>query len=183
MRLGALAGVSDMLCPQGSGGSHPSTCTPALPWRTGSFQGLCSGEPKRERLFLCQSRIKGIVHAGHVELAVLACLRRWRCPRAFSALSVPWSILLRSEMTTSLLWEPAPLQDPSISLSNQTRALPRCPKPIPAPQAAVLDHCLPQWGPVHKGMRPSPSAGTPFSCPGRYQLPSGSCRMGLKTQD
>lgn len=112
MRLGALAGDSDMLCPQGPGGSHPSTCTPALPWRTGSFQGLCSGEPKRERLFLCQSRIKGIVHAGHVELAVLARLRRWRCPRAFSALSVPWSILLRSEMTTSLLWEPAPLQDP-----------------------------------------------------------------------
>lgn len=75
----------------------------------GSFQGLCYDEAKRERLFLCQSRIRGIVDAGHVELAVLHHLRRWRCTGAFSALCVPWSILLRAELTMSLLWEPAPL--------------------------------------------------------------------------
>lgn len=132
MKLGALAGDSDMLCP---GGSHPSTCTPkpsAILWRTGSFQGLCSGEAKRERLFLCQSRIRGIVHVGHVELAVLDSLWRWRCPGAFSALSVPWSILRRSELTMSLLWKPALFQDSSISLSNQRRALLRPHKLIPA---------------------------------------------------
>lgn len=92
VRLGTPAGDSDMLCPQDPSGSHPSACTPRPlqhHGETGSFQGLCSGEAKRERLFLCQSGIRGIVHAGHVGLAVLDGLRRWRCPGAFSALSVP----------------------------------------------------------------------------------------------